>query len=32
MDNLGSHKVQRVRSAIRAAGAPVLFCRPIRPI
>jgi transposase len=31
MDNLGSHKGQRVRTAIRAAGARVFFLPPYSP-
>ena len=31
MDNLGSHKGQRLRSAIRAAGARVFFLPPYSP-
>lgn len=31
LDNLGSHKGQAVRSAIRAAGAKILFLPPYSP-
>ena len=31
MDNLGSHKGQAVRKAIRAAGAKLLFLPPYSP-
>ena len=31
MDNLGSHKGRRVRRAIRAAGAKLLFLPPYSP-
>ncbi len=32
LDNLGSHKGQRARNAVRAAGAHLLFLRPLAPI
>jgi transposase len=31
LDNLGSHKGQAIRSAIRAAGAKILFLPPYSP-
>ena len=31
MDNLGSHKIQGIREAIRAAGATLLFVPPYSP-
>ena len=31
MDNLGSHKIQAVRAAIRGAGAHLLFLPPCSP-
>jgi transposase len=31
IDNLGSHKAQRVRSALRSAGAKLLFLPPYSP-
>ena len=32
LDNLGSHKSEAVRNAIKSVGARLLFCRPTAPI